>query len=440
MSLRDDLQEIVAASLRATDGRSAVSGSVLLEGNRLRIHAAEFDLDRFTNIRLIAAGKAAASMAEGLMGVLGDRIKSGIVVTKDGHAPKPRPEGVTLWEAGHPLPDARSLAAAAETLRFARSTAADDLVICLLSGGASALLAAPPANVSLGDLQEVTKGLLRSGAPIGEVNTVRKHLSRISGGRLARAIAPGCCLTLAISDVVGAAPDVIASGPTVPDPSTYEDALALLNRREIDIPASVLRHLQQGAAGEIPESPKKGELDSSMPFIIADNHDALSGASARAEELGYRTESVSENLEGEAREIAVDVANRALEARRSDGAPIALLWGGETTVTVRGTGKGGRNQELALAAAIALDGDDGIVVGAIATDGTDGPTDAAGGIIDGSTAGRGRSLGKEPSDHLSRNDSYTFLKYTGDLLITGPTGTNVNDVIIALIAPADSPR
>ncbi len=437
MSERGDAREILLGALRVADARAAVRQHLTLTGDRLQIEGQDLHLVRFRAVRLIAVGKAAASMTQGVLDVLGDRVESGIVVTKNRHVLAPLPDRIAVWEAGHPIPDSRSLAGAAETLRLARSAADDDLVICLLSGGASSLVAAPPADVSLSDLQRVTEELLRAGAPIQEINTVRKHLSRISGGRLARAIAPARLLTLAISDVVGGAADVIASGPTVPDPTTFEDALKVLDARAISVPLPVRAYLQRGAAGELPESPGAGEIEASGPYIVADNSVALAGAAEYARSLGYEVEVVTDRLEGEARLVGQAVVARACQAAaNSDSAkPMALLWGGETTVTVKGSGTGGRNQELVLAAAIELAGVAGIVVGAFATDGTDGPGEAAGGVVNGETAGRGRDLGCDPEEYLRRNDSFNFLRSTGDLLLTGPTGTNVNDVVIALIDP-----
>jgi glycerate 2-kinase len=434
--LRADARFILDAALSAVEPRLAVRRALRLQEGTLQVGDEAIDLGSIQRVLLVGAGKAASSMALGAQDVLGERLTGGTITTKDGHAvPVP---GIDVWEAAHPLPDARGLAGAASALQLARQATERDLVLGLLSGGTSALWPAPPAGVSLGDLQRVTGALLRAGAPIGELNTVRKHLSRISGGQLARAVHPARLVTLVVSDVVGSPVDVIASGPTVPDPTTYADALEVLRRREIEIPVAVSAHLQAGAAGEYAETPKPGDVlfDRTSVHVIARNQDALEGAAREAERLGYEPRIVTDSLEGEAREAARAVVAEALRARgeRSAGSqPLALLWGGETTVTVAGDGRGGRNQELALAAAILLEGEVGITVAALGTDGTDGPTDAAGGVVDGGTVGRARERGLNPIDYLRRNDAYPLLRAAGDLLVTGPTGTNVNDVVIALV-------
>src|SRR5690606_32670828 len=276
----------------------------------------------------------------------------------------------------------------------------------------------------------------RSGASIDELNAVRKHLSRIAGGQLAMASKAGRLVTLAISDVIGDRPDVIGSGPTVPDPTTYADALAVLDRYGIDAPGSVLLHLRAGAAGEIPETPDVGHpvWERTSYSVVASLADALAGAEASLASIGYRVEVSDQRVTGEAREAGAAIARVALAAAGSERSePLALLWGGEATVTVRGSGTGGRNQEMALAAAIELAGASNITVGCLATDGIDGPTDAAGAIIDGLTVEKAVGLGLDPSRALRDNDSYPLLCATGDLVVSGPTGTNVNDVAIVLI-------
>lgn len=427
---RGDAWTVLQAALAAVDGREAVRRSLRLEGELLRAGGAEpVDLSAVRRVWVLGAGKAACRMAQGALDALGDRISGGSITTKAGHA-LPLP-GVEVWEAGHPLPDVHGLAGAAEALRLAHAAGEGDLVLCLLSGGASALWPAPPEGVSLEELRSVTEALLRAGAPIGEVNAVRKHLSRIAGGRLARAAAPARVLTLAISDVIGAAPDTIGSGPTVPDPTTFAEALRVLSDRGIRAPSSVVRHLQTGAAGEVPEALKAGEARGGF-VVVARLRDALDEAARAAERLGYRTRVLTERLEGEARGAGEEIARMALLARDEAAVPVALLWGGEPTVTVRGDGRGGRAQELALAAARVLEGEEGVVLAALGTDGTDGPTDAAGALVDGGTLSRARRRGLDPADALMRNDSNPFLRTTGDLLVTGPTGTNVGDVVLAL--------
>lgn len=435
-SARDVAARLLRAAVTAVEPRAAVRRALARAGERLRVGDETIDLAEVEHVWLVGAGKAAPAMAHGVLDVLGPRLSGGVITTKHGQAlPVP---GIDVWEAGHPLPDTHGLAGAAAALETARAAGERDLVVCVLSGGASALWPAPPVGVALSELRQLNEALLRSGAPIGELNAVRKHLSRIAGGQLARAAYPARVRALVISDVVGSPLDVIGSGPTVPDPTTYADALAVLRRREIAAPAAVLAHLQAGAAGERPETPKPGDalFARTRTCVVARNRDALEGAAREAERLGWEARIVSDHLEGEAREAAraiVAEADRAQAARASGDPPLALLWGGETTVTVTGRGRGGRNQELALAAALALDGRQGMLLAAFGTDGDDGPTPAAGAVVDGATAERGRAAGLDPEACLRENDSHTFLQAAGDLLVTGPTGTNVNDLVLVLL-------
>lgn len=427
MNLHEDARAILAAAVAAAEPRRAVRDA--LSGAPTPM------LDGVRRIVVVGAGKAAPGMALGALDVLGERVSGGVLTTKDGHG-HPVP-GMGVLEAAHPVPDERGQAGAERALALAAGAGEGDLLLCLLSGGASALWPAPVAGVSLSDLQGVTDALLRAGATIRELNAVRKHLSRIAGGRLARAALPARVLTLAISDVIGSPPDVIGSGPTAPDPTTYADALAVLSRHGVEPPPAVLAHLRAGAAGLRPETPKPDDPDLARIayHVVAGNLDALRGAGAEARRLGYRTLILTTRLEGEAREVGGVVAGLAT-GLRVEGLPIsppaALLLGGETTVRVTGAGRGGRNQELALAAARALDGVPGVLVASLGTDGTDGPTDAAGGIVDGGTVRRGDAAGLDARDYLERNDAYRYLEAAGDLLVTGPTGTNVNDVVLIL--------
>jgi glycerate 2-kinase len=433
--LRQTAARLFRAAVASVEPRGAVRRALSLSDERLTLADAEVDLGAVERVIVIGAGKAACAMSHGVLDLLAPRIDSGTVTTRRGYA-SPLP-GMEIWEAGHPVPDTYGMVGAAEALRHAHGAGENDLVICLISGGASALWPAPPPGVPLADLQRVTELLLRSGAPIEELNTVRKHLSRLSGGQLARAIHPARLLALVLSDVVDSRLDVIASGPTVPDPTTFGDALEIVRRREVDAPAAVLTYLQAGVAGDVPETPKPGDpaLERAITRVIARNRDALDAASAEAEQLGLRARIVSDSLQGEARDAAYSVVGEIRrELRNSDGdRPDVLLWGGETTVTVRGSGLGGRNQELALAAALLLEGQAGFVLASVGTDGIDGPTDAAGAVIDGSTAARARTAGFDPVGHLQENDSHTLLQVTGDLVTTGPTGTNVNDIVIAVL-------
>ncbi len=333
-----------------------------------------------------------------------------------------------MIEAGHPVPDQSSVRGAQAVADLARQATARDLVLCLLSGGGSALLTLPVPGLTLADLQALTDALLRSGATINELNTVRKHWSRIKGGRLAHLVAPATLVTLVLSDVVGDPLDVIASGPTVPDPSTVADAQAVLERYGI----------WTGRAVPFQETPKPGDpaFERVQHVIVGSNRLAAVAAVEQARRLGFGALLLSTYVEGEAREVA-RVAAALAKGMRGHGDPLSppacLVWGGETTVTIRGAGKGGRNQELALAAALALDGWPGVLVMALATDGTDGPTDAAGAIATGETVARARALGLDPQAALDVNDSYPFFDALDDLILTGPTGTNVNDLLFVLV-------
>lgn len=439
MRPREDAHRILKAGLAAVDPRAAVRRSLDLEAGVLRIGEETVDLHTTGRVLVLGAGKAAPSMAQGVLDALGDRVTGGTITTKYGHA---RPlRGIEAFEAGHPVPDVRGEQGAGAALRLAKSAGDSDLVLCLLSGGASALWPAPAEGVSLADLQAVTDRLLRAGATIGRMNVVRKHLSRIAGGHLARAAAPARLAALVVSDVVGSPLDVIASGPTVPDHTTYADALAILESFGVEVPPSVRAHLRAGQAGQVAETPKAGDpaFERTSVHVVARNRDALEGASREAQRLGYHPLVLTTRLEGEAREVARVVAGLAIDVRDERipvRPPAAILLGGETTVTVAGSGRGGRNQEMALAAAIALEGAPKILVACLGTDGTDGPTDAAGGMVDSQTVARGRELGLDAHYHLRSNDAYPYLEATGDLLVTGPTGTNVNDLTLLLVEAA----
>lgn len=428
--MRADAAAIYRAALSAVDPTDLVLRALRLDGDTLAIGAEEIDLDEIRAIWIVGAGKAARGMAAGAVELLGERVTGGsIAVPSDRHRPLSR---VDVWEAGHPIPDVRSLAAAAEALRIARAASEEDLVLCLLSGGASALWTAPAGELTLGDIQQLGAQLLAVGAPIQQINTVRRHVSRIAGGRLARRAAPARLMTLAISDVIGGAPHDIGSGPTVPDPTGYLEALSVMVERGISASPAVRHHLHAGAAGELNERPATVSGTASF-HLIGSIREALAAAAEEAVRLGYRASVVSDRLQGPAGAAGGEIARAALAAAAAGGGPQALLWGGETTVELRGSGKGGRNQELVLSAAISLAGARDVVIAALATDGVDGPTPAAGAIVDPSTLARGRAAGQDPEHALADNDSYTFLDAAGDLFVTGPSGTNVNDLVVALI-------
>jgi glycerate 2-kinase len=386
-------------------------------------------------VHIISIGKAATTMAQGAIDALGDRISRGIVI-----APTPAsstlPSTFTTFQGGHPIPNAEGARGAQAVLNLAESLQGDDTVLCLISGGASALTMLPPEGVSLDDVQSLTTLLLRAGATIDELNCVRKHIDRLKGGRLARAAAPAKVITLILSDVIGDPVDVIASGPTVPDPTTFADAIKVLHHRGIweKLSPSVRAHFESA----IDESPKPGDpaFTHATVEIIGNNTKAANATCECAELLGYSTSIVTTTLEGEARDRGIEIAKRAIALQReiaSGEAPRCLIYAGETTVTVTGNGRGGRNQELVLSAAIALSGHKGITIASMGTDGIDGPTDAAGAFADGDVITRAQQLGYDAKQYLQNNDAYTFWNAVGGLVKIGPTGTNVMDLIVVTI-------
>ena len=389
---------------------------------------------------MVGAGKASGAMAAAVEGAWDDRVAEGLVVVKDGHlAPTRR---IRLVEAGHPVPDARGAAAAAEILALARRAAPDDLVLVLISGGASALTPAPAPPVTLDDKQAVTRLLLAAGANITQLNAVRKHLSLFKGGQLARAARPADVLALLLSDVIGDPLDVIGSGPTAPDASTFGAALAILGALDVRdrAPASVVARLELGSRGEVPETPKPDDplFEGVRNVVIGNNTLAIDAAAARAARLGYAPFVLTRSLEGEARVAARELVELARLIKAGGGpvrAPACVIAGGETTVTVRGAGAGGRCQEFALAAALGLEGIEDVVLLAAGTDGTDGPTTAAGAIVDGLSAGRARDHGLDPRARLDANDSHAVFARLGDLVVTGPTNTNLLDLYLLLVGP-----
>ncbi len=426
--------QIIQAALDAVSPERCIRQNLERAGSHIRSGGRIYNLDEIRHVYVVGGGKAAAAMARTVEDILGDRVDAGVVVVKDGYRVPTRI--VEVYEAGHPIPDERSVEGARRVLDLVSRAGEDDLVIVLISGGGSALLAYPADSITLEDMRRTTDLLLRSGATINEINCVRKHCSQIKGGQLARHIAPARALGLILSDVIGNPLDVIASGPLTPDPTTFADAWAVIERYHLvdRIPPRVRAHLQEGMAGRVPETPKPGDpiFQHVHVVIVGDNARAAEAAEREAQSLGYNTHILSTFVEGEAREVARVIAALGKELVRYNRplpTPACLVLGGETTVTVRGQGKGGRNQELALAAALALEGWERITVVALGTDGTDGPTDAAGGMVDGHTVERARAAGLDPERYLQENDAYPLLQATQDLLVTGPTLTNVNDLI-----------
>ncbi|MBN1177953.1 MAG: DUF4147 domain-containing protein [Anaerolineae bacterium] len=432
---------LITAALQAVDPARAVARHLRMDGSTLHVGPHAYDLAAIDRVVVVGAGKAGAGMAAAVEDVLGSRISAGWVNVRYGYAPPTPPQHVHVHPAGHPLPDPAGLEGTRRILDLVDSLTGRDLTLVLVSGGGSALLVQPVAGVTLADLQALTDALLRSGATIAEINTVRKHLSQVKGGRLARRIARhgARAAVLVLSDVVGNPLDAIASGPCAADPTTYGQAWDVLARHALlgDVPHAIRAHLARGRCGEEEETPKPGDplFDHVRHVVVGDNRAAAQAAAAQAEALGFRTHLLTTHLEGEAREVG-----RVLAALAKDlTAPACLILGGETTVTVRGDGKGGRNQELALGAALALAGWPGVAVVTLATDGTDGPTDAAGAIATGETAARARALGLDPAAHLARNDAHPLFTALGDLIVTGPTGTNVCDLAFVVAAPTDGP-
>lgn len=425
-------EEILGAALEAADPVKAVLAAVKMEQGQLVVSGRYYDLNDFERIVVIGAGKASSKMAKAIEMLLGSRIDAGLVIVKTGHAEKL--DYIEQVEASHPIPDSSGMVATQRILDLAKAADETTLFICLLSGGASALLSLPAQGLSLEDLQAATYRLLKAGASISETNAVRKHISSIKGGQLARAACPAQIISLIVSDVIGDRIDVIASGPTARDDATFIEAFAIAEKYEL--PKRILDHLKQGVRGEIPETLKE-DMPNVNHAIIASNKQALEAAKAKAIHLGFDAQIVTDKLQGEAREAAKYLAVKA-RASRSPGKKVCLVSGGETIVTVKGNGKGGRNQEFALAFCIETEGEAGVALLSAGTDGTDGPTDAAGAFVDGSTAQIAKSLGIDPSVHLENNDSYNFFsKLAASSGIRchykpGPTGTNVMDIQILL--------
>jgi glycerate 2-kinase len=415
--------QIFRAALAAADPRAAVLRHLKFDGRTIIAGRRKYSLKKFDRVQVIGAGKASAAMARAVERLLGKSVAGGWINVKDGHTAPLRK--IHQQECGHPVPDARGVEGTRKMAEIAREAGPRDLLICVISGGASALTPAP-VSMTLGEKQELTKKLLASGATIHEINTVRKHLSSFKGGQLAKLAYPATTIALILSDVIGDDLDVIGSGPTVGDRSSIDDARAVLAK--YGITQSVEFH----------ETPKPGDpaFERVQNIIVGSNEQAIDAAAQKAKALGYRTMVLSTMIEGETRDVAgvhVAIAKEILATGRPLRAPACVLSGGETTVTIRGSGMGGRNQEFVLAAAIALEGSGPVTVLSAGTDGTDGPTDAAGAIGDSSTVARGREIGMDAGEFLADNDSYHFFERVHALVKTGPTGTNVMDVRVVLV-------
>ncbi|HEY0664480.1 MAG TPA: DUF4147 domain-containing protein [Gallionella sp.] len=443
LSCGGPLREIFDAALAAVDPYRAVAAALRVEGGALHAGGERYDLGAFDRIIVVGAGKATARMAQAVEALLGARISVGLIVVKQGHG-LPL-ETVEQVEAAHPVPDAAGAEATGRVLDMVRAADGRTLVLCLLSGGGSALLVAPAEGITLQDKQQTTGLLLKAGAGIDELNAVRKHLSAVKGGLLARAAYPAQVLTLLLSDVVGDRLDVIASGPTAPDGSRFIDALAVVAKYRLEqrLPPRVIDRLNRGAAGRVDETVKAGDrcFARTRNLIVGGLGPALDAAVERAGQAGLAARILTAGLAGDVRAAARFLAQSARDTLSGmrPGERLCLVSGGETTVAVTGHGKGGRNQELALAFALEIDGLEGVALLSAGTDGSDGPTDAAGALVDGRTAAMARALGIDPERYLEDNDSYSFFRACDagleerSHLFTGPTGTNVMDMQLLLL-------
>lgn len=437
-TMRKDAKEIFQAGLAAVAPGTAIKKFCKRRGDCLWVDDQEYDLNGFERVVVLGAGKAGASMARAIEDLVKDRIDDGLIVVKYGHS-EPL-EKVRTIEAGHPLPDENGYSGAQALYELAGTADENTLILCLVSGGGSALIPYPVTGVGLEDKQKTTELLLGCGADIHEVNTIRKHLSQMKGGGLARIAFPATLVCLILSDVVGDNLDSIASGPCVADPTTFSDCKRIVQKYGLEekIPLPVKEHLEKGVNGLVDETPKdvSALFDTVFTVIIGSNYEALAASKKRAEELGYNSLLLSSFIEGETMEAAafhMALAKEIVVHNEPVAVPACLLSGGETTVTIKGQGKGGRNQEFVLSAALKMENMQNTVVFSAGTDGTDGPTDAAGAIADTTILARAETAGLSPQDYLRENDSYHFFETLGDLYKTGPTNTNVMDLRIILV-------
>lgn len=426
--MREALRKILEVGLAAADPEVAVRRHLRRDGTVIRAGGQSFEPDR---VFVLSAGKAAGAMARAAAELLGDHVAGGLVVTKDDH--EAGPDRFETVYASHPGPDGRGVEASRKAQELVGALGEKDLLVALISGGASALLADPAPPIEIEDLERLTSDLLKSGADIEEINSVRKHVSTLKGGGLARLAHPASTVALLLSDVVGDDPSAIASGPTVPDPTTQRDARRVLERYGIEPPRSIAEYLK--GAEETPK-PDDGVFDKVVNVVCGGGRRACRAAAEKAKELGYEPLTVSALITGDAAasgELYAAIIRETLESGNPVAPPCAIVSGGEATVTVRGDGRGGPNQEFALSLAVELDGVEGWAAFAADTDGHDGPTDAAGGLVDGRTAQTIRKNGVNPEDALQNNNAHAALEAGDALLFTGPTGTNVNDLRVALI-------
>ncbi len=437
--LRRDAIDILKTAVEAVDPSDTIRRSLHVEGGRLQCCDAILDLDSFSRVFVIGGGKASGTMAQALEELLGDRISRGVVNVLKGTENNYKLKKIQLIGASHPIPDEESVIGVGSMLSLLDGSGENDLIIVLISGGGSSLMTYPAEGVKLSDIQKTTSLLLRRGATINEINAIRKHLSAVKGGQMARRAGSATVLSLILSDVVGDPLDTIASGPTAPDETTFKDAIDVLKRYSLwnEAPPSVQSRLQRGANGEMVETPKPGDgvFEKVHNVVVGSNLAAAKAAVERASMLGYRSLLLSTMVEGEACQVGAALAGVAKQVAATGNPivpPAAIIVGGETTVTVLGPGVGGRNQELALGAGMKIDGLDAVIA-ALATDGIDGPTEAAGAVADGMTMTRARVMGLDAARSLAENDSFGFFNALGDAFLTGPTGTNVNDLTLILV-------
>jgi glycerate 2-kinase len=438
--LRRDALDILTDAVEAVDPYAAIKNSLEVIDGRLLFRGGELDLGQFERIFVVGGGKASGLMAKAVEELLGDLIVEGHVNVLRGTEGRFDLKKIKLHGASHPVPDEGGMKGVDRMLSLMSGAREDDLFIFLVSGGGSALLTKPADGVKLEDLRTLTDSLLKKGATINELNSVRKHISAIKGGLVVRKAQPAKILSLILSDVVGDHLDTIASGLTAPDTTTFSDAINTLKRYDLweESSNSIRVRLEKGFSGDTEETPKPGDkiFKRVMNVLIGNNLMAALAAVEKASSIGYNSMLLSTRIEGEARhtgKVLAGIAQEVLASGRPTSPPAALIAGGETTVTVTGSGSGGRNQELALGAALKIEGLS-VVLAAMATDGIDGPTEAAGAISDGSTLARAQVKGLDAMDRLQENDSYTFFNTLGDVLITGPTGTNVNDITVILVS------
>jgi glycerate-2-kinase len=438
--LRRDALSILGSALDAVEPKEAIFSKVQRKGDELYAGDRRYDLPRYNRVFLVGGGKAGGPMAEAVESLLGDRLTGGVVNVLKGTEEKHHVGRVKLVGASHPVPDEEGVQGVHEMLDMMSGLTPDDLVIVIVSGGGSALMPCPAEGITLNDLQRVTGKLLKRGATINDLNAVRKHLDAFKGGQFTKRCYPAEVLGLILSDVVGDPLDTIASGPTAPDSTTWADAEKVFKRYGAwdDAPQSIKALIERGLKGDIPDTPKESDpvFLSTNNIVVANNSYAAEAASQRASELGYNSMVLSTMVEGEARYVGgvyAGVARELAGRNRPLCTPAAILIGGETTVDVKGSGKGGRNQEVALGAAKRISGLP-CLVASLATDGLDGPTDSAGAIVDGATLHRANDYKLSIDDTLRENDAYHYFETLGDLLITGPTGTNVNDLALILVA------